>query len=70
MAKVKNKVLNRKEKLLRCWHLATAMHADDIQNSDLAQVSHHCWNSHIWLISLEFLFDPFVSLDVDMYHDQ
>lgn len=70
MAKLKKKSLNHREKLLRCWHLATAMHAGDIQNEDLSQLSHHCWNSHIRLINLEFLFEPFASLDVDMYVDE
>lgn len=69
MANLKNKSLNHKEKLLRCWHLATALHVDDVQDSDLARVSHHCW-AHINLIMNEFRFEPFASLVVDMYHEE
>ena len=51
---------------MRCWHLATSYHANDVQNHDLALLSHHCW-SHINLFNLEFQHEPFVSLDVDIY---
>lgn len=66
MTKLKSKSLNRREKLMRCWHLATSYHANDVQNHDLALLSHHCW-SHINLFNLEFQHEPFVSLDVDIY---